>query len=221
MDSILASLRQVPYLSTLEDDAAANLASKVVQRSFARGHILFLEEQPCEGLYVVTSGRVKVFKVSPQGRELVLNVLGPGDAFNEVAVLDGGPNPASAATMTPSTLLILAREPLLELIGRHPPLAQSVIEHLASRTRHLVSRVEDLSFRTVSGRLARLLLEESDSTSRLPRSWTHEEIASRLGTAREVISRTLGRMESLGILRRERHQLIILDPDALDRLARG
>ena len=221
MTSLLEELRQVPYLATLDDDAAAELTSHVVERSFDRRHILFLEGQACAGLFMITSGRVKIFKVSPQGREQVLNVLGPGDAFNEVAILDGGPNPASAATMTPSTLLILAREPLLELIGRHPSLALSVIEHLASRTRHLVSLVEDLSFRTVSSRLTRLLLEEAGPTPRLSRRWTHEELASRLGTAREVVSRALGQLESLGLLRRERHQLIILDRDALDRLAQG
>ncbi len=221
MTSLLAGLRQVPYLATLDDDAAAELASHVVERSFDRRQILFLEGQDCAGLFMISSGRVKIFKVSPQGREQVLNVLGPGDAFNEVAVLDGGPNPASAATMTPSMLLILARGPLLDLIGRHPPLARSVIEHLASRTRHLVSLVEDLSFRTVSSRLARLLLEEAGTSSRLSKRLTHEEMASRLGTAREVVSRALGQLESLGLLRRERHQLIILDRDALDRLARG
>lgn len=221
MTEILEALRRVPYLSALDDALTSELTPYVVERSLDRGDILFLEGEPCAGLFMIVRGRVKIFKVSPQGREQILHVLGPGDTFNEVAVLDGGPNPASAATLTPATLLILTREPLLDLIGRHSPLARSVIEHLASRTRHLILLVEDLSFRTVSSRLARLLLEEAGDTSRVPKRWTQEEMASRLGTAREVVSRALRQLESSGLLHRERHRLIILDRDTLEDMAQG
>ena len=221
MTTTLESLHQVPYLASLDEALAMELTHSLVKRSLDRGQILLLEEQPCAGLFMILQGRIKIFKVSPQGREQALHFLGPGDAFNEVAVLDGGPNPASAMATTSATVWGLAREPLLNLIARHPPLAQSVIAHLASRTRHLVSLVEDLSFRTVLSRLAHLLLQELGSTSRAPQHWTHQEMASRLGTSREVVSRALGQMEVMGLLSRERHQLIILDRDALQRLALG
>ena len=212
-------LRAIPYLRGLDDRIAAEVLAIAVERSFAKGRVLFLEGAPCAGLHIVVRGRMKVFKVSPQGREQILALLGPGEAFNEAAALDGGPNPASAEAMTPATLLVLPCELLQDLIDRHPALARAAVRHLASHTRHLISLVEDLSFRTVSGRLARFLLQESGECEGVRKQWTQEEMASRLGTGREVISRALKQLEAEGLLRRERHQLVLLDRGRLGELA--
>ncbi|MGQ9731426.1 MAG: Crp/Fnr family transcriptional regulator [Candidatus Zipacnadales bacterium] len=213
-------LRAIPYFARLDGNALAAVANKTVRREYDRGQMIFLEGEPCAGLFAIESGHVKVFKVSPEGREQVLHVLGPGQTFNDVAVLDGGPNPASAAALEPTTLWVVDRNSMLALLCQHPSLATAVIENLAARARHLVSLVEDLSFRSVTARLARLLLEqarEGECTSGVRRRHflTQEEMAARLGTVREMVGRSLRSLEDEGLIRIERHRIVLLDVDGL------
>jgi CRP/FNR family transcriptional regulator len=181
--------------------------------------MIFVEGEPCAGLFIVESGRVKIFKLSPGGREQILHIFGAGEGFNDVAVLDGGPNPASVMALEPTSVLIIDRPSMVDLLARYPALSRAVIENLASRARHLVSLVEDLSLRTVMGRLAKLLLEQATEEvdlERVPRGLTHAQMAARLGTVREVITRSLRKLEEEGIIKIERHRIIILDREALE-----
>lgn len=213
-------LRAVPYFACLDGSDLAAVISVANRREYDQGQIIFLEGEPCAGLFAVESGHVKVFKVSPEGREQVLHVLGPGQTFNDVAVLDGGPNPASAAALEPTALWVVDRNSMLALLHQHPSLAVAVIENLATRARHLVSLVEDLSFRSVSARLARLLLQQASEGERsleLGRRhlMTQEEMAARLGTVREMVGRSLRSLEDEGLIRMERHRIVLLDVDGL------
>jgi len=215
-----ALLRAIPYFARLEGEALAAVTQVAVQRVYKRGQLILMEGEPCAGLFVVGSGWVKVFKVSPEGREQVLQVLGPGQSFNEVAVLDGGPNPASVIALEPTTLWVVDRTSMMRLLPRHPSLAMAVIENLAAKTRHLVSLVEDLSFRSVTARLARLLLEralDSEENAKLARHrWmTQEEMASQLGTVREMVGRSLHLLEDEGLIKIDRHRIVLLDVEGL------
>ena len=212
-------LRSISYFSGLDEAILKALARVSVRRRYDAGQMIFVEGEPCAGLFIVESGRVKVFKLSPGGREQILHIFGAGGGFNDVAVLDGGPNPASAMALEPTSVLVIDRPSMVDLLKRYPALSRAVIENIANRARHLVSLVEDLSLRTVEGRLAKLLLEEATrevDLERVPRGLTHAQMAARLGTVREVITRSLHKLEDEGIIKIERHRIVILDREALE-----
>ena len=212
-------LRSIPYFSGLDEATLRALARVAVRRRYDAGQMIFVEGEPCAGLFIVESGRVKIFKLSPGGREQILHIFGAGEGFNDVAVLDGGPNPANVMALEPTSVLVIDRPSMVDLLERYPALSRAVIENLASRARHLVSLVEDLSLRTVLGRLVKLLLEQAAEEVDLegvPRGLTHAQMAARLGTVREVITRSLHKLEDEGIIKIERHRIIILDREALE-----
>lgn len=170
------------------------------------------------GLYVVESGSVKICRFSKEGREYILQIFQHGDTFNDVAAMDGGPNPATAIAMTETVLWRIGRNELQMLATQYPALAWVMLESIARRTRYLVHTVQDLAMRSVRARLARLLLEQARASSRsaLPQLLTQEEMASRLGTVREVIGRALRSLAAAGIIEIDRHQVVILDLQQLE-----
>ncbi|HRW07226.1 MAG TPA: Crp/Fnr family transcriptional regulator, partial [Caldilineaceae bacterium] len=151
------------------------------------------------------------------GREQTLNTFSPGDTFNDVAVLDGGRSPATALAFTDAILWRIARSDLQHLAMRHPALAWALIESIARRARYLVGLVQDLSLRSVKSRLAKLLLDQARAAEEevVPRMLTQEEMASRLGTVREVVGRALRSLAAAGIIEFDRHQIVILDSERL------
>jgi len=219
LDRAVGLLRSVPYFAPLDEAALEAIAQAAIRRHYGKDEVIFLEDDPCAGLCVVEEGRIKLFKVSLDGREQVVKLLGPGEFFNEVAVLDGGPNPVSAMAALESTLRIIDRRTMLDLLARYPALAQGVIENLAARARHLVSLVEDLSLRTVSARLAKLLLTQAVGGDKAPRRMTQQEMAAQLGTVREMVGRVLRGFEEEGLIHFDRHRIIILDQEGLENRA--
>jgi CRP/FNR family cyclic AMP-dependent transcriptional regulator len=219
LDETAELLSSIPYFAYLDEAALQAVAQAVLKRQYSKDEIIFLEGDPCAGLFIVEKGRVKVFKVSLDGREQVLKLLAPGEFFNEVAVLDGGPNPVSAMTALDSTLWIIDRSTMLDLLARYPALAQGIIENLAAHARHLVSLVEDLSLRTVSARLAKLLLTQAVRGGEAPQRMTQQEMAAQLGTVREMVGRVLRSFEDEGLIRFDRHRIVILDRAALENKA--
>ena len=191
------------------------LERAVVERQFGKDEVVFLEGEPCQGLYILRDGSVKIYKLSPEGREQILSYIKPGDSFNEVAVFDGGANPANVVAVEASSLWIVPRSAIVELIQANPEVALAVIQNLGARLRHLVGLVEDLSLRQVSGRLAKLLLEMADAGER---ALTQQEMAARLGTVREMIGRSLRHLETRGLIKSERGKIVILDRGGLEKL---
>jgi CRP/FNR family cyclic AMP-dependent transcriptional regulator len=167
----------------------------------------------------VEQGRIKLYKLSMEGREQVVRLVGPGEFINEVAVLDGGPNPVSAMAVRKSRAWVIERDAMVKLLTLYPSLALGVIENLAAHARHLLSLVEDLSLRTVSARLAKLLLAQAEGRPEAPRRLTQQEMAAQLGTVREMVSRGLRSLEKEGIIRFDRHRIVILDREGLERKA--
>jgi len=209
-------LRSIPYFASLDEDALASIAAIAARRAYAPDEVIFLEGDPCAGLFIVQTGHVKIYTASPEGREQILTIIGPRDSFNDVAVFDGGPNPASAQAMEAVELLVIERPTMLNLFERYPKLAQAVVTVLAARARMLVRMVEDLSLRSVTGRLAKLLLDQAlQGSEAVP--LTRQQMAARLGTIREMVSRALRQLEDEGLVRREGHEIIITDRTALER----
>lgn len=209
-------LRSLPYFTTLGAEDLRSIENQVLERSFAKGEILFLEGEPCHGLYVVKAGQVRIYKSSAEGREQVLLIARPGDSFNDVPVFDGGPNPASASALKPATVYIIPKETLLSLVADCPA-ALAIIKLLSKRLRHLTMVVEDLSFRSIVSRLAKMLLDlavvEEEATP-IPRL-TQDEMAAMVGSVRDVIGRALKALEGTGAIRIEGQRLFVEDPEKL------
>jgi CRP-like cAMP-binding protein len=214
----LAFLRTVPYF--VGADAAVLQAAGEIAfvRKVPRGDIIVLEGESPQALFFVASGAVKVFKTSPEGKEQILRIVRPGEAFNDVSVFDGGANPASAQAMGEVLLYGLNRKDVEGILEKHPRIALNVVGIMARRVRELMSLVEDLSFRHVTGRVAKILLEyAADRTDPHPRL-TQQEMAAMAGTAREVVGRSLKSLEESGAIRLESHRVVISNKEALRRL---
>ena len=212
-------LRAVPYFQSLDDDALAAVAREVIVRRYAAGTLVFLEGDPGAGLHLVANGLCKVYRLSMGGREQVLATLGPGDSCNEVPAVDDGPNPASLAAIEASTLWVISQQALSHLRQRNSVLNDVIIASLAARCRQLVERVYNLSFLSVTGRLAAFLLKQSNEHSDLSRrQWTHDEMAAHLGTVREMVSRALRELQEAELIAIERHRIEILDREGLEEL---
>jgi CRP/FNR family transcriptional regulator len=210
-------LRGVPYFARLEDDVLAEVAGLALIRRFSRGDVLFLEGERNDGLYLLRSGRVRIYKTSPEGREQVLAIVAPGESFNEVPVFDDGPNPASAQALEDSEAFLLLKGDIQGLLRRSPSFAGAVVQTFASRLRQLATLIEDLSFRHVTGRVAKIILAQDGKSP--PARLTQQEMAAMAGTAREVVGRVLKALEQEGVVRVERGRVVVLDRARLEELA--
>ena len=213
-------LKSLPYFAGLEPNVLDAVRRRVYEKKAEKGEMLAFEGEKSDVLYFVVSGVVKVFKTSADGKEQIFRIIRPGESFNDVPVLGGGLNLVSAAAMVEVTLYAIKKSDLEAVMREHPQVAFNVIRVLSRRVTELISLVEDLSFRHVTSRLAKILLMQVEEAGK-GRSLhlTQQDLASMVGTAREVVVRSLRSMEEQGILKRERHQLVILDIEALWRLA--
>jgi len=223
MNALEACLRQVPYFAALEPGVLRELAGSVRERRYEAGETVLIEGEPCEGLYVVLSGRVKVFKIGIDGKEQILRLLGAGRTCNDVPVFDDGPNPGSVAALEPSRLVLIPKARIRALVERHPQVAAAVIRLLAQRLRALTLMIEDLSLRRVVARVAKLLLDCTRGHSSLvegeacSQHLTQHQIATMTGSVREVVQRALKALEKDGAIQMQRGRIVVLDPGALER----
>lgn len=221
---LLGFLQRHPYFSGLGLEGLESAASFLQEKSYDKGELIIIEGEPCQAMYFIKSGRVRILKTSAEGKEQVLRMMAEGESFNEVPVFDGGKNPATVETMMPCTLYILSKKDLLALIRNYPDIALAVLKNMALNLRHLVSLVEDLSFRHVSSRVAKILLQYSKPGETLfeplpaeEGKLTQQQIASIVGTAREVVGRSLKALEREGAIRISRGKIEILDSRILAR----
>jgi CRP-like cAMP-binding protein len=211
-------LKSILYFSGLGLAELESIRKLVFEKTADRAEMVLLEGEPAANLYFVASGAVKVFKTSAEGKEQILSIVRPGESFNDVPMFDGGPNPASARTMGPVLLYGIKKNDMKDILRDHPQIALNVIKVLAKRVRHLVSLVEDLSFRHVISRVAKILFEHvGDEMGHRPRL-TQQEMAAMAGTAREVVGRSLKALEEQGAIKLDRHRIIITDKEALQKI---
>jgi len=201
----------------LDERELARVAAVSHRQRYERGALLLLEGEPCTAVHFIVRGRVRVSKVSPEGREQVLALLGPGEGLNLVPALDGEPHPAAADAVTDAEVYTIAVADFLRLVREIPQVAMNVLADFAGKLRRLVDLVEDLSFRTVGARLARFLLSPEATVP--GRHWTQEEIAARLGTVREMVGRVLRTWQQEGVVRVERGRVVVLDRAGLESRA--
>jgi len=198
-------------LSALQEPLLRELAERGVTRTFPANAVIVNEGDTTDGLYVVLSGKVKVFLSNENGKEVILNVEGPGEYFGEMT-LDGGTRSASVMTLEPSRFLVVARSDLEAFLSAHPDFAMGLIRKLIARVRVLTDNVKSLALQDVYGRVTRLLQElavEQDGKMVVAEKLTQMEMASRIGASREMVSRIFKDLARGGYIETAGRQIII------------
>jgi CRP-like cAMP-binding protein len=220
-------LRQAPLFSGLDDEVASALETSMSSSSLRRGEILFSEGDDGNQLYVVTEGKIKLGRTSPDGRENLLAILGPGQMFGELSFFDPGPRSATATAVTDVELKSLGHEALSPVLNAHPDVAHALLNQLAGRLRRTNEVVGDLVFSDVPGRVAKALLDlasrfgrRADDGIHVNHDLTQEELAQLVGASRETVNKALADFASRGWLRLEPRSVVILDLERLQRRAR-
>ncbi len=190
-------------------------------RSFAEGEVIVTEDMPCAGMFVLLSGMVHLYRMSPDGQAVLIDELTPVTMFNEIAILDGGPNLMTVIAARPSRVWHADYSALLALSERYPQVALGFLPIVAKRTRVLVAMVTDICFRSVRARTAKLLLDLSDQGRQPISRQDHpiQKMAAQISTAPEAVSRTLRYLRDEGVVCPSRTTIVICDPDRLAELA--
>ena len=213
-----AILRKTPLFASLTEAEMRALAARISRKRFQKDEQLFAEGDPCTGLYLVANGKIRIFKLSPSGREQILAVEGPGSSFAELPVFDGGNYPAAASAIEDTEVLFISRKDFQNFCREHPDVGLKVIAVVGSRLRRLVGLIEELSFTTVRQRLIALILRlaqaegvRSTEGVRIELTKSHQDLAAELGTVRELVSRNLSRLEAEGFLDVEGRKIVVKD----------
>jgi CRP-like cAMP-binding protein len=212
-----ATFIRTPLFSPLEPEEREAIAALAVEKRFAAGEVLLREGTNCEGLYVIGAGTVKIVKSSPTGREIMLAIEAAPSSVAEVPLFDQGDNPATVIALQDVTAFLLRKDDFRRFCESHPKVPLKVLVVVGKRLRQLVQLVESVTFGSVRQRLARTLLEfaRQEENGEYQVQVTHEELAMRLGTVREVVSRNLSRFQAEGMLKIVKRQIVLLDRDAL------
>jgi CRP/FNR family transcriptional regulator len=226
-EAIQKALRQCPLFEGISEEEREALLGIAMERHLAKKATLFAEGERAEGFYLILTGSVKVFKISPDGKEHILHIFGPGEPVGEVPVFSGKEFPAFAETLKKSRLLYFPRSRFLELAARQPQVLLNMLATLSMRLRIFSQKIEQLSLKEVASRLSEVLLEMAKDPSRnmsedvAQLRITKAQLASQLGTTPETLSRTFQKMTRLGLLRVENRRVELLDRQGLQRLALG
>ncbi|MGD2077718.1 MAG: Crp/Fnr family transcriptional regulator [Chloroflexota bacterium] len=218
-------LQKVPFFAGRSESEIAVLAERLVLRHFAADQVIFHFGDPAGLLYIITSGKIKISQSSADGQEAVLAILGEGDFFGELALLDDSPRSATAETIEPTETLTLHRDDFLQYIDSNPAFSRHVLHILAKRIRHLNSQVSDIFFLDLPARLARTLLLLAEQHGEpvadgvlISISLTQTDLAEMTGATRVSINKALGRFRRAGWVRSEGRHLTVVDRPALERL---
>ena len=221
-------LKRCPLFAGLTEEDLKKIRAIALLKHVSKRGLIFADGQEAKGFYVILSGKVKLYKVSSEGKEQILHVVSAPDAFAEAALFLEGNYPASAEAMTDCQLFFFPKKGFVELIEKHPQLSINMIVSLSQFLRRFASLIEELSLKEISSRLAKYLIDLSlkyeregklDGLVELDLSKT--QLASKLGTISETLSRTLSKMKSKGIINVQKNRIHILDRRALEEVASG
>ena len=215
-------ISKTPLFSGLDENALQKFAAITIRKDYDKGQIIFSEGDAGDGFYTVVSGRVKIFKVAPEGKEQILHIFGPGEPFGEVPVFTGRPFPATAQAIAGTRLLFFPKAAFVALIHHNPSLALSMLGVLSLRLREFTVQIENLSLKEVPGRLSSYLLylsEEQENPHAVSLGISKSQLASLLGTIPETLSRILTRMAAARLIRVQGGEIQLLDRSGLNDLA--
>jgi CRP-like cAMP-binding protein len=213
--------QRLRHFGDLPDEIQQAIVASASRRHFNAGQVIYVEGEPAESIYILESGWVKATRMTSEGREQAMMFLRPVEVFGDIAVFTGTPYPGTVVALEDVDVWVIPAQKILDLIPLHPKFAMAVIRHLGERVLHYIHLVEDLSLRNVEARLASTLLQNAelhDGQLIVPRrEWTtFDEMATRLGTVRDVLSRALKTLEGEGLLKVEKQSITLLDPKRLE-----
>lgn len=221
-------LRQCPLFAGLKPQELGKIRGIAIPRQYGKKQILFTDGEEAKGFYVVLSGKVKVFKISPEGKEQILHIVTAPDAFAEAALFLEGTYPAFAETLSDCRLLFFPKRDFIRLIEKNPQLSINMIVTLSQYLKRFALLIEELSLKEVSSRIAKHLLDlslrsskEGKSANKVVLDLSKTQLALKLGTVSETLSRTLGKMRGKGMIDVKKNRILILNRDALEGLASG
>lgn len=216
------SWAMLPLFAEMDADSLARLDACAHRHVYPKDAVILEEGEACSGLHVVVNGLVRIYRLNAEGRLHTLSLLRPPSMFNEVAAVDGGANPFNAAAVTEVEVRVISHEALRRLMASDPALLNRAVAALAHLNREYLERLEDMTFRTIPSRLAKLYLHETmygEQIAETPSSLTQEDLASILGTTREVVSRALRSLVNAGLLKKVGRTVYIVDREGLAHLA--
>jgi CRP/FNR family cyclic AMP-dependent transcriptional regulator len=219
----LALLRRHPLFGAIAPELLARLSAYATTRTVPRGDTIFAKGDPGNSLYAVCAGTVKISVPSADGKDAVFNLVGEGEIFGEIALLDGQPRTADATALTDCELMVIERRDFLDLVRNQPEIALKLMEVLCARLRHTSEQVEDVLFLDLPGRLAKILLQLTAKAELPVRrvTMTQREIGQMIGMSRESTNKQLRDWEDRRWVRLERGGIVVLEPDALAAVARA
>ena len=230
-DERIAVLRRTKLFEGLDDGDLASIAPLLHRRRYRRGMFIFLEGEPVDAVYFIESGSVKAFTLDAEGKEHILNVMGPGTFFPHVGFLDGSPAPGTAQALEDTTVWAMERAAFYRLLTQQPELAVRMVAVLGAHIRRLHAQLRELGTQAVPARLAQVLMrlcrqygeaaprEGAPRAVRIPLHLSHQDLASMAATTRETVSRLLSAFRRAGLIRVEEGQLVISDPAKLEEWA--
>ena len=222
LSELTVFLAQTMLFSGLPESQLVKLATIAIARSYDKDESLFQQGDPGAGFFVVQLGRIKVFKLSKEGREQILHIFGEFNHFAEVPALDGNPYPASAAAIEPSTVLFFPRQAFLHLLEQQPDIAINLLKSLARHLRRFSNLVDNLTLREVPARLAHYLLQlsqQANAAKTVTLDVSKGQLAASLGTIPETLSRVLAKLKRQGLVNVQGMNIQLLDIDRLRELA--
>lgn len=219
--SLIPVLQRVPLFNQLSAVELQRVVDVARERAYPRNSVILFEDDPGDALYVVASGQVKVVLIGEDGREVILSVMGPGEFFGEMSLLDDEPRSAHVIAMEDSSLAVLRREDFEGLLTQTPQIALALLRELSRRLRRADEKVGSLVLLDVQGRVARLLLDMAgeEGGERITRRLTHHTIAQMIGSSRETVSRTMRDLTDKGLIAVQRRDIVIRDRAALEQAA--
>lgn len=214
-------LKRVPLFADLSEADLARFGDVTREREYPKNSIILFEDDPGDALYIVSAGQVKVVLIGEDGREVILSVLGDGDFFGEMSLIDDEPRSAHVIAMRDSQLLVLRRDDFQSQLERHPKVALQLLRVLVQRLRRADEKIGGLVLLDVNGRVAQLLLDlaEESGGPKITRKLTHHTIAQMIGSSRETVSRAMRELVERGLIDVSRREITIKDRDALGALA--
>jgi CRP/FNR family transcriptional regulator, dissimilatory nitrate respiration regulator len=222
MEKILDIISQAPLFNGLSQEQLNQIRQIAIDKFYDKGQTIFLESDDCNGFYIVVAGKVKIYKVSFEGKEHILHIYGPGNPFGEVPVFSGQKFPANAETLLKSRLLFIPRQAFVDLISEHPSLALNMLAILSRRLRQFTVQIENLSLKEVPARLASYLTYLADEQATgdfVSLTISKGQLASLLGTIPETLSRILAKMSKQDLIQVEGRNITLLDRNGLEELA--
>jgi len=211
-------LKYIPLFSELSEDDLKEITKLAVKQYYKKDNMILIEEEIGSTMFIILEGRVKISRISEEGREVILSILSEGDFFGEMSILDGQNRSANVVTLDDSKIMIVRREDFLQMLHDYPQIAINLLKELAHRLRRSDSQIKSLSLQNATGKVASTLLRIADDSGKIhlgqveiPRLPPQQDLANMAGTSRETISRVLKALAKEGYLKKEGSRLIILD----------